>query len=210
MVDDPLIVGQKVLSCVYRVNQVSNLGFGAAHVANVLKGNLTDQVETWGHQRLSTFGLMANESVAFIRYMIEQLIGQGFLRREKEFSTLSLTDPGRKVLRGELTPALVKPLVAAKKKEITRRRQEKKDREWTGVDQNLFHLLRNKRTELARQQGVPAFIVFGDKSLKDMAIIKPITREAFATVYGVGDHKLHAYGDAFAEVIKQYLKDKPK
>jgi ATP-dependent DNA helicase RecQ len=205
MVEDPLIVGQKVLSCVYRVHQVSNLGFGAGHIANVLKGNLTDQVETWRHHGLSTFGLMANESVAFIRYMIEQLIGQDFLRREGDFSTLSLTDSARKVLRGELTPALVKPLVAAKKKEITRRGRQKKEEEWAEVDQELFQLLRSKRAQLAQKQGVPAFVIFGDKSLRDMAMIKPITREAFATVYGVGDHKLRAYAENFIQVIKKYL-----
>ena len=205
MVEDPLIVGQKVLSCVYRVHQVSNLGFGAGHIANVLKGNLTDQVETWGHHGLSTFGLMANESVSFIRYMIEQLIGQDFLRREGEFSTLSLTDSARKVLRGELTPVLVKPLVAEKKKEITRRGRQKKEAEWAEVDQELFQLLRRKRAQLAQKQGVPAFVIFGDKSLRDMATIKPITREAFAAVYGVGDHKLRVYADTFIEVINKYL-----
>jgi ATP-dependent DNA helicase RecQ len=207
MVEDPLIVGQKILSCVYRVHQVSGLGFGAGHIANVLKGALTDHVEKWGHHGLSTFGLMANESVAFIRYMIEQLIGQGFLRREGEFSTLSLTDSGRKMLRGELTPILAKPLVAAKKKEITRRGRKKKEEEWAEIDQDLFQLLRTKRGELARKQGVPAFVIFGDKSLRDMAKIKPTTREAFATVYGVGDHKLRVYSEAFIEVIKKYLRD---
>ena len=65
MVEDPLIVGQKVLSCVYRVHQVSGLGFGAGHIANVLKGNLTDQVEKWGHHGLSTFGLMAERIGGF-------------------------------------------------------------------------------------------------------------------------------------------------
>ena len=151
MVEDPLIVGQKILSCVYRVHQVSGLGFGAGHIANVLKGARTDQVEKWGHHGLSTFGLMANESVAFIRYMIEQLIGQDFLRREGEFSTLSLTESGREVLRGKRTPVLAKPLVAAKKKEITRKGRQKKEEEWTEVDQELFQLLRRKRAELARQ-----------------------------------------------------------
>ncbi|MCX5905695.1 MAG: DNA helicase RecQ [Deltaproteobacteria bacterium] len=205
MVEDPLIVGQKILSCVYRVRQRTGHGFGAGHIANVLKGTLTDQVASWGHQRLSTFGLMVDQSVDFIRYMIEQLVGQDFLRREGEFSTLSLTDPARKVLRGELTPVLAKPPVAAKKKEIARKRQEKMEREWVGVDPELFQLLRQKRAELAREQGVPAFIIFGDKSLKDMSTIKPITREGFAAVYGVGDYKLNAYAEMFIEVIRQYL-----
>ena len=205
MVEDPLIIGQKILSCVYRVHQVSGIGFGAGHIASVLKGNQNDQVETWGHHGLSTFGLMADESVPFIRYMIEQLVGQGYLRREGEFSTLSLTDSARKILRGELTPVLVKPLVAAKKKEITQKGRRKKEGEWAEIDPELFQVIRRKRTELARNQGVPAFIIFGDKSLRDMARIKPTTREAFASVYGVGDYKLGAYAEAFIEVIKKYL-----
>jgi ATP-dependent DNA helicase RecQ len=205
MVEAPLIAAQKILSCVYRVHQVSGIGFGGGHIANVLKGSLTEQMETWGHQGLSTFGLMAKESVPFIRYLIEQLIGQGYLRREGEFSTLSLTDSARKVLRGEETPTLIKPLVAAKKKEITQKTRAKREKEWAGVDEGLFQLLRQKRAELARQQGVPAFIIFGDKSLKDMATIKPTTREAFATVYGVGDYKLGVYAEAFLDTIKKYL-----
>jgi ATP-dependent DNA helicase RecQ len=205
MVEDPLIIGQKVLSCVYRVNQVSSIGFGAGHVANVLKGNVSEQVEKWGHQALSTFGLMGDESLAYIRYMIEQLIGQNFLRREGEFSTLSITESGRELLRGKQTPVLAKPLVAAKKKEIAQKTRAKKEKEWAGVDEGLFQVLRRKRAELARQQAVPAFIIFGDKALKNMAAIRPVTREAFATVYGVGDHKLNAYADAFLEVIRQYL-----
>jgi ATP-dependent DNA helicase RecQ len=208
MVEDPLIIGQKILSCVYRVHQVSGIGFGAGHIASVLKGNLNDQVETWGHHGLSTFGLMANESVPFIRYMIEQLVGQGYLRREGEFSTLCLTDSARKILRGELTPVLVKPLVAAKKKEITQKGRRKKEEEWAEIDPELFQVIRRKRTELAQDQGVPAFVIFGDKSLRDMARIKPTTREAFASVYGVGDYKLGAYAEPFIEVIKKYLQGK--
>jgi ATP-dependent DNA helicase RecQ len=138
MVEDPLTVGQKILSCVYRVHQASGLEFGAGHIAEVLKGNRTDQVEKWGHQRLSTFGLMGADSIPFIRYLIEQMIGQGYLRRGGEFSTLSLTDSAREVLRGERSPVLAKPLVAAKKKEITRKGRQKKEEEWAEVDQELF------------------------------------------------------------------------
>ena len=208
MVEDPLTVGQKILSCVYRVQQASGLEFGAGHIAEVLKGNRTDQVEKWGHQRLSTFGLMAAESVPFIRYLIEQMVGQGYLRRGGEFSTLSLADSAKEVLRGELAPVLVKPLVAAKKKEIARRGRQKKEEEWAEADPELFHLLRQKRMELAQQQGVPAFIIFGDRSLRDMAATKPVTKEAFAAVYGVGDQKLRAYAEAFIGVIKRYFEER--
>ena len=208
MVEDPLTVGQKILSCVYRVQQASGLEFGAGHIAEVLKGNRTDQVEKWGHQRLSTFGLMAAESVPFIRYLIEQMVGQGYLRRGGEFSTLSLADSAKEVLHGELAPVLVKPLVATKKKEIARRGRQKKEEEWAEADPELFHLLRQKRMELAQQQGVPAFIIFGDRSLRDMAATKPVTKEAFAAVYGVGDQKLRAYAEAFIGVIKRYFEER--
>jgi ATP-dependent DNA helicase RecQ len=146
--------------------------------------------------------------VPFIRYLIEQMVGQGYLRRGGEFSTLSLADSAKEVLRGELAPVLVKPLVAAKKKEIARRGRQKKEEEWAEADPELFHLLRQKRMELAQQQGVPAFIIFGDRSLRDMAATKPVTKEAFAAVYGVGDQKLRAYAEAFIGVIKRYFEER--
>ena len=137
--------------------------------------------------------------------MIEQLIGQGFLKREGEYSTLSLTDSGRRILRGEITPVLAKPLVAGKKKEIRARQKEKREKDWVGVDERLFELLRRKRAELAQKQGVPAYIIFGDRSLKDMAALKPLTSEDFSAVFGVGEHKLKIYSEAFIGVIKQYV-----
>jgi ATP-dependent DNA helicase RecQ len=208
-VEDPLIIGQKILSCVYRVQQGNGFGFGAGHLADVLKGNLTDRVKGWGHHQLSTFGLMANESAAFIRYMIEQLIGQGYLSREGEFSTLSLTDSARGVLRGEVIPVLIQPKRSSKKKEMARKIRQERGEEGIEVNPELFQRLRRKRADLAHQQGVPAYVIFGDKSLKDMVMVKPITRQAFAAVYGVGEHKLRAYADAFIDVIIKYLKDKP-
>jgi ATP-dependent DNA helicase RecQ len=136
--------------------------------------------------------------------MIEQLVGQGYLQRENDFSTLSLTESARRVLRGEETPALVKPLVAAKKKEIVQKTRAIREKEWAGVDEELFQLLRQKRAELARRQGVPPFIIFGDRSLKEMAAVRPATRDAFATVYGVGDYKMAAYAEIFLDAIREY------
>lgn len=207
-VDEPLKIGQKILNCAESVTYGDGKGFGAGYIADVLKGNLTDQITNWRHQHSQSFGAMANESLFFIRYMIEQLIGQGFLKRKVEYSTLSLTDSGRRLLRGEVTPILAKPLLAKKKKEISGRQKEKRIRDWTGVDEELFELLRRRRAALAFTQGVPAYIIFGDRSLKDMAALKPLTRQAFATVFGVGEHKLKTYSEAFINVIKQYLEKK--
>lgn len=207
MVEDPLRMGQDILFSVYEATEDIEYGFGAGHIANILKGHLTDNIEKRRHQRLSRFGSMAGSSLEFIRYMIEQMIGQDFLQREGEWSTLSLTTSGIRVMKGDLIPTLVKPLLAKKKKEIAKKRKEVKEKEWQDVDQKLFQILRRKRTELAQKQGVPAFIIFGDKSLKNMAIVKPTTREEFKAVFGVGDKKAKTYAQEFTSIITHYLND---
>lgn len=206
MVDDPLGAGQKILNCIDSVKYGEDRGFGAGHIADVLKGNLTSQITRWAHQGNPNFAAMSSETLVSIRYLIEQLIGQGFLLRRGEYDTIFLTDLGKRLLKSEITPILAKLLVAARKKEISVRQKEKKAHEWQGIDEKLFELLRGRRAELARKQGVPAYIIFGDRSLKDMAFIKPTTRETFSGVFGVGEHKLKIYAEPFIDVIKQYLK----
>lgn len=203
-VADSASISRQVLSCVDSVCYGDGRGFGAGYITNVLKGNLTEQVSGWRHERLEAFGAMAQEPLTFIRYMVEQLLGQGFLKREGEFSTLSLTDSGRQALKGELTPVLAKPLIAKRKKEVAGKQKESREKEWASVDQGLFEALRCKRGELAQKTGVPAYIIFGDRSLKDMASKAPRTREAFSSVFGVGEHKLKAYSGAFLAVIRSY------
>lgn len=206
MVDEPLRLGQAILNCVAAVRYGDGQGFGAGYLANVLKGNLTDQITRWGHQENHNFGTMSGHTLIFIRYLIEQLIGQGFLERQGEYDTLIMTDLGQKLLDGKITPILAKPLVAEKKKAIAAGQKAKKALDFAGVDEELFELLRAKRTELAHKQGVPAYIIFGDKSLKDMATRKPTTRAAFSEVFGVGEHKLKTYADHFIPLIKQHIK----
>ena len=206
MVESPLKTGQDILFSVYEATQDIDFGFGAGHIANILKGHFTDNIEKRGHHNLSRFGSMSDHSLEFIRYMIEQMIGQDFLQREGEWSTLSITSSGIKVMSGKITPTLVKPLLAKKKKEIAKKRSEIREREWQGIDHELFELLHKKRTELARKQRVPAFIIFGDRSLKDMAVVKPTTKEEFREVFGVGDRKVETYAKDFTSTINDYLK----
>lgn len=200
MVEEPLILGQKILSCVLRVREK----FGADHVADVLKGNITPRVTQWQHDQLSTFGLLADETKIYIRFMIEQLIGQGFLQRTGEYVTLSLTSTGRALLQGAAIPRLAKPVVRSKKLENEKKRKVRREIEWEGVDEGLFEALRARRSELAREKGVPAYIIFGDRSLKDMAVQKPVTLEAFGQIFGVGAAKQKEYGEVFVELIKNY------
>ncbi len=204
MVEDAFIVGQVVLTCVDKVRQ-REYGFGAGYVTDVLKGKFTEKIERRDHHNLSIFGAMREKSEVYIRYMIEQLAGQGFLSKDGEFLTLSVTSVGKRVLSGELSPMLVEPLLIPKKKEIARKSRERREIEWGEVDKELFQLLREKRIELAQKRGVPAFIIFGDKTLRDMAAKKPLNREAFSKIYGVGENKLKLYADIFIKSIKDYV-----
>jgi len=201
-IEEGLIVAQKIISCVLRVKE----RFGADHIARVLKGTPTENIERWGHQSLSTFGLISDKPVSFIRSLIEQLLGQNFLKREPEHATLSVTPSGWQILRGELTPVLAKPVLATeKKKEIAQKQKRARAEEWQEVDSKLFEILRKKRKELATEKRVPAFIIFGDRTLREMARIRPVTQESFASVYGIGERKREAYAEIFIKLIKQYL-----
>jgi ATP-dependent DNA helicase RecQ len=205
VIDDALALGQKILSCVVAVRQ-EYYGFGAGYIANVLKGKMTEKVEHMGHYNLSVFGIMKEKSERFIRYMIEQLIGQGFLSREREFSTLSVTNSGEQLLQGKASTVLVKPLMAAKKKRISKIARARKEEEWAEIDEGLFQILRKKRSELARKKSVPAYIVFGDKTLRDIATKKPVTKKDFSDIYGVGENKMKSYADMFIKIVKDYKK----
>ncbi|MFC1599265.1 HRDC domain-containing protein, partial [Candidatus Omnitrophota bacterium] len=99
---------------------------------------------------------------------------------------------------------LAKPLLASKKKENKKIAARKKEIEWAEVDDDLFEKLREKRTEIAQRKGVRAYIIFGDKTLIDMAMKKPLTQESFSDIYGVGEKKLKSYANTFIEVIKNY------
>jgi len=203
VVDDALVIGQKILSAVVGTRQ-EYYGFGATYITDVLKGRMTERVKNMGHYNLSVFGAMEKESERFIRYAIEQLIGQGFLSKEGKFSTLSITIAGQQLLEGKRLPVLSKPLMTTKKKKISRASRKRKEVEWAEIDQGLFQVLRKKRAELALKKGVPAYIIFGDRTLRDIAVKKPVTKEKFSEIYGVGENKLNSYANIFIEVVKNY------
>jgi ATP-dependent DNA helicase RecQ len=198
-----------ILNCIETIQTGRGHSFGAGHVADILKGNTTDQILKWKHQDNKNFGAMASESSPFIRYMIEQLAGQDFIERRGEYGTLFVTPSGKRLLNGDIIPILAKPLVAKKKKEIAAKQKAKKEKDWAGADLKLFELLREKRAELARSQGVPTFIVLHDRTLKEMATAKPETREALAGIPGIGEYKLKTYAGPFLDVIKSYLSKAP-
>ena len=200
-VPDPVVVARKILSCVARVGQ----RFGAAHVTNVLHGSENEQVIARRHDQLSTFGLLKDMSIPEIRGYIEQLTGRGLLRQsDGEFPVLELTDTGVSLLKDERSQP---DLVLARQRRPTKDREPRRARgveaeSWRDVDRDLFERLRAVRLDVARQRGVPPYVIFHDTTLRDMARLKPTTIEALRHVYGVGERKAADLGELFLAEIR--------
>lgn len=192
---DALIVAQKILSCVIRVNE----NFGAEYVAQVLVGSREQRVLENRHEQLSTYGLLKEERKNTVREWIEQLCGQDHITREGEYRVLKVSPSGREVLRGKQTPRLLRPSAAGKS---TSSASWKRFTE--GMDAGLFEALRQLRRQLAEERGVPPFVVFGDVTLQDLARRRPTTLVGFRQVHGVGDHKAQQYGELFTAEIARY------
>jgi ATP-dependent DNA helicase RecQ len=197
---DPVTLARKILSCVARVGQ----RFGAAHITNVLRGKAGETVTSRGHETLSTFGLLADASVAEVRGYIEQLTGQAFLKQAgDEFPILVLTDRGVALLKDANSApdlALARQRRPVKGRSMPRARVEVES--WQGVDHDLFERLRALRLEIARSRGVPPYVIFHDSTLRDMARLKPTTPDALRHVYGVGERKAADLGETFLSVIR--------
>jgi len=199
-VDDPLILGQKILSCVMRLEQM----YGADYTSQVLVGSQDQRILSKGHDRLSTYSLLESHPKNVVRDWIDQLLGQSCLVKYGEYNQLQVTDLGWQVLRGEHTPTLLKP----PSKKSSRHEQRKLDPgSWDGVDRELFESLRELRRELATEQGVPAYIVFGDATLRDLARRRPTTTENILAVHGVGQKKCDDYGEPFLKRIAAYCSE---
>jgi len=198
-VADSITVAKKILSCVARVKQT----WGTAHVTDVLVGKPTEKVVAAGHQTLSTFGLLREESSAAIRGYIEKLVGDGLLVREGDpYPVLRLTTVGTSLLRGEGDCRLyreVKPPSSRK-----RTRPARRDGVVPGVDSDLFDVLREVRLRLARERGVPPYVIFHDTTLRDMVERLPKTLDDLHEVYGVGAKKAADFGDAFLDAIRTF------
>jgi ATP-dependent DNA helicase RecQ len=198
-VADSRTLARKILSCVARVKQT----WGTAHVTDVLTGKATEKVVAAGHHDLSTFGLLKEEPAAAIRGYIEQLVGDGLLVREGDpYPVLRLTSAGASLLRGEGDCVLyreVKPPASKK-----RSRSGVRDSFSEPLDSELFDALREVRLRLARERGVPPYVIFHDTTLRDMVGRRPKTIDDLRGVYGVGDRKAADFGDAFLDAIRTF------
>lgn len=197
LADDPLIIGQKILSCVMRLGQ----NYGGDYTAQVLIGSREQRILDKGHDQLSTYGLLASHDKKSIRGWIEQLVAQQFLEKYGEYNVLQVTPTGRRLLRGELTPTLLK---APERK--PKRESKVGTESWEGVDRGLFEMLRALRRAKADERGIPPFIVFGDATLRDMARRRPSSPGQLLSVHGVGERKSAEYGVDFLQAIADYCR----
>jgi len=203
---DATIDAQKALSAVARTEQ----RFGVGHVIDVLRGHDTEKVLQWGHEQLSVFGVGSELSRDEWTSVIRQLIHRGYLRQDiAAFSALKLLSEARGVLRGEVELALAKPRAKTAPAVDEHGRRSKRGRRSVAldtaaggpVDEELYERLRELRHTIAAEQQVPAYVVFGDRSLADMAARKPATRDEFLACHGVGAAKLERYARVFLEEI---------
>ena len=192
---------QKALSCVYRTGQ----RFGAVYVIDVLRGSEAERIRRFGHHRLSTYGIGREIGAYEWRSVFRQLVARGLLKVDMEgYGTLSLTEASQPVLRGEVEVHMRRdllPRAAPKPRKRSAPRPAGDPSKWSDA---LWEALRLRRTELAREQGVPPYIVFPDSSLREMVEQRPSTLEAFARITGVGETKLERYGEAFIAVIREH------
>ena len=196
-VEDALIVGQKILSSVVRQGE----RFGSEYTALVLKGSRDKRILSNSHDELSTWGLLSDESAQIIRDWIGQLISQDFLARVGEYGVLSVTPRGRDLLKGSSTPKLLRTVEPVARQ---KRRARKLTASWEGVDRSLFDDLRILRHDLASEAGVPAYVVFTDETLREMAKFRPTTLDGMLRIKGIGEKRLATYGEPFLTAVLTY------
>jgi ATP-dependent DNA helicase RecQ len=205
------------LSCVYRLRQ----GFGIGYVVDVLRGSGSEKVFARGHDQLSTYGIGADLSKDAWQQLIRQLIHRGYLEQDiARYSVLRLTPAAMALLRGDETLVLARPRVKLPREPRRRTSRAKAGaatsgtlvdvpielREPSAAEERLFARLRTLRKELADRQGVPAYIVFGDATLREMAARRPGSEGELLAVNGIGEAKLKRYGGAFLEAIEAFAR----
>ena len=203
---DATQAAQMALSCVYRTGQ----RFGAGHLSDVLTGKPTERVEKFNHQRLSTFGIGKEFSAAQWSSVYRQLLASGILESDIEaYGGLKLSEAARPILRGEQSVWLRRdadPAIQKAGRKAQRAERTAKSREpFAGANSDpLWLALKAKRTELAREQGVPPYVIFHDSTLMEILNHRPTTLDELAQVSGVGQAKLARYGDEFLSVLKGF------
>ena len=204
---DATVAVQMLLSTVYRVDQ----RFGAMHVLDVLRGIDSDKVRQWGHDKLSTFGIGAATSEAEWRAILRQSIALGLVSVDHEaYSALKLTDAAKPVLRGAQPVQLrqyQKPVKASKRGGSGGKPKGYVESDLSALEQTIFDKLRWWRVETARKHNVPAYVIFHDATMREIAKAQPVSLTDLRGVSGVGEKKLETYGEDIVTLVQEMLQD---
>ena len=192
-VTDLTVLARKLLSAVFRTGQ----SFGLGHLEKVLTGQNDDRVLQRGHDQLSVFGIVDAQEALLLKPIARALQARGSLV-PTEHGGLALGGNAREILKGEAAVEIVVPPKPG------RRRRQKDGATPNPADDPLFEALRGVRRELAKEQGVPPYVIFHDATLREMAAARPQSLEELGRTSGIGSRKLEAYGDAFLTVIRQH------
>ncbi len=192
-------MAQKILSAIYRTDQK----FGIGYIVDLLRGVSNDRMEDYGHCELPTFGVCEGKSKEELMFYTNQLISLGYIQVDYEgfIKTLSLNDLSKQILNGKLKVELI-PYAEVSKQPIKTKKGKKVAVTLTEEEEQNFEELKLNRQAVAKAENVPAFVVFSNATLIEMAKIKPQTKEAFGQISGVGAHKLEKYWPAFKQVLR--------
>jgi ATP-dependent DNA helicase RecQ len=195
--DSPRIAAM-ILSCVVRCQQ----RFGASHVTDVLCGVADEKVRQLGHDKLSTFGLLRQHDPRQVRHWIEQLVGLELLvTAPGRYPTLALTQAGVDVMRGQ-APITLFEIPQLPRARRTRRTPAPTDLQY---DETLFDKLRQLRRKLASERGLPPYMIFGDRTLQELAAVQPTALDELREIRGVGAKKLEDLGELFLAAIREHV-----
>ena len=198
---DGTVAAQKLLSTVVRLDQRGQR-YGVGHVVDILRGKTTDRVRSLRHDELSTFGIGAEIADGEWRAVVRQLVAAGLLGVESEHSTLRLTAGSAEVLRGEREVRLRHdPAVARAGRRAAAPRRAAATGDLTGDDAALFEQLRAWRAGVAKEAGLPAYVVFHDATLREIAVRRPASLGELSGISGIGEAKLERYGAGVLGVL---------
>lgn len=201
---DATLPAQKLLSCVFRIGQVTRFSTGLNHVADVLTGSVNEKIQRWGHDRLSTHGIGRDLSKKEWAALGRELVREGLLEQStSQYPTVSITGKGIEALRSRRVILLTRSLAPPAKPRP----------EAPGAiecDEELFQFLRAVRKRIADERAVPAYVILGDATLRRMARDQPVTTQAMAGIPGWGQKKLTEFADIFASEIAAYLSARPQ
>ncbi|MBN8424513.1 DNA helicase RecQ [Microbacterium esteraromaticum] len=199
---DGLVPAQKLLSTIVRLKRERNQAFGAGQLIDILRGASTDRIRKMRHDQLATYSIGADLSDQDWRSIVRQLLARGILLAQGDYGTLAPGEAAGGVLRGETPVPLRRDTIG--RTTATRQRKASAADALAEGDRGLFEALRAWRAETAREQGVPAYIVFGDATLRALAEHRPTTTGQLDGISGIGAKKKEAYGDAVIAVIAEH------